>query len=313
MPRPFKGSPVLVAGILAVVAWRASGAAEPFAAPEHGTVIEAPGARLYVEVRGTGDGLPLLVVNGGPGFDHDYLHISDAWDLLAAERRVVFYDQRGNGRSPGLVEGQSCTLADQIEDLEAVRAYIGAEKIDLLGHSWGGYLVMAYAARHPERIAHLVICDSAAPKWSDTRFIFNEIYPEVSEKWERLNFADALGDEDASETIMTHYFSMLFVSPAMRDLYVAHASEYDYTRSINETLNADLARFDLNPELPKFDFPTLVLTGRFDANVAPLTAWEIHKAIPDSKFVVFEKSGHLPFLEERDEFVRTVDGFLSGN
>lgn len=307
-----KPSPVIVAGILAVAAWRASGAAEPFATPEHGTVIEAPGARLYVEVRGAGDGIPLLAVNGGPGFDHDYLHISDAWDLLAEKRRVVFYDQRGNGRSPALVEGQSCTLADQIEDLEAVRAHIGAEKIDLLGHSWGGYLVMAYAARHPERIAHLVICDSAAPKWSDTRFIFSEIYPEISEKWDRLNFADTLGDEAASDAIMSHYFSMLFVSPAMRDLYAAHATEYDYSRSINEALNADLARFDLNPELPKFDFPTLVLTGRFDANVAPSTAWAIHKAIPGSEFVAFEKSGHLPFLEERDEFVRTVEDFLSG-
>jgi len=301
---------IVVAGFLAVVAWHAAGAAEPFSSPEHGTVIEAPGARLYVEVRGAGDGIPLLVVNGGPGFDHDYLHISDAWDLLAAERSVVFYDQRGNGRSPALAEGQSCTLADQIEDLEAVRAYVGAEKIDLLGHSWGGYLVMAYAARHPEHIAHLVICDSAAPKWPDTRYVFDDLYPETWEKWKGLDFADALGDQEASDAIMRHYMSMLFVSPEMRDLFLAHASEYHYTRRVNETLDADLARFDLNPELPKFDFPTLVLTGRFDANVAPSTAWKIHKEIPGSKFVAFEKSGHFPFLEERDAFVRTVDDFL---
>lgn len=284
----------------------------PAFAIEKGEVIEGPSAKIYVEVRGAGNGVPLVVVNGGPGFDHSYLHVSDAWDLLAMTRRVVFYDQRGNGRSPELESGQSCVLADQIEDLEAVRAHLGEEKIDLLGHSWGGYLVMAYAARHPEHVARLVICDSAAPRWSDTKFIFDDIYPDVSERWERLNFADTLGDKDAADEIMRHYFSMLFVSTDMRDAFLANAA-FEYSRPINEALNADLARFDLNPELGKFTFPTLVLTGRFDANVAPSTAWKIHKAIPGSKFVVFEKSGHLPFLEEKDAFVRVVGEFLARN
>lgn len=279
---------------------------------EKGALIEAPGAKLYVEVRGSGNATPLIVINGGPGFDHGYLHISDAWDMLAKNRRVVFYDQRGNGRSPALAPGQSCTLADQIEDLDAVRRHIGADKVDLLGHSYGGYLVMAYGARHPEHVSRLVICDSAAPKWSDTKFIFDDIYPETSEEWERLNFEDALGDKTAAARSMDLYFSMLFVSAEMRDLFMSRASEYSYSREINEMLNADMSRFDLNPELADFDFPTLVLTGRFDANVAPSTAWHIHKAIPGSEFVAFEKSGHLPFLEEKELFVRVVESFLSG-
>jgi len=157
-----------------------------------------------------------------------------------------------------------------------------------------------------------VVCDSAAPKWSDTKFIFSEVYPEISEEWEGLNFEDALGDEEAAARTMQLYFSMLFVSAEMRDLFASRAAEYDYDRSINEMLNADMARYDLNPELRDFDFPALVITGRFDANVAPSTAWEIHKAIPNSRFVVFENSGHLPFLEEKEAFVRTVEGFLSG-
>src|SRR5215204_1557237 len=59
-------------------------------------------------------------------------------------------------------------------------------------------------------------------------------------------------------------------------------------------LNADLARYDLNPELPQFGFPVLVGTGRHDLNVAPAVAYRTHKAIPGSRFVVFEKSGHTP-------------------
>ena len=58
--------------------------------------------------------------------------------------------------------------------------------------------------------------------------------------------------------------------------------------------------------------PTLVLTGRFDMNVAPSTAWRIHRAIPNSRFAVFERSGHLPFFEEPEAFVSAVEAFLDG-
>jgi len=68
---------------------------------------------------------------------------------------------------------------------------------------------------------------------------------------------------------------------------------------------------DLGPELGKFHFPTLVLTGRFDANVAPSVAWKIHRGIPGSEFTVFERSGHLPFYEEPAAFLERVERFLA--
>src|SRR4029079_17600722 len=106
-------------------------------------------------------------------------------------------DQRGNGRSGALAKGESCTLADQIADLEALRVELRAPTMDLLGHSWGGYLVMAYAARHPERVAHLVIADSAAPKIQDTFFAFKNFFPEKTREEDGLAFAVELGDPKA--------------------------------------------------------------------------------------------------------------------
>src|SRR5262245_50851755 len=159
------------------------------APPEQGASFDAGGVTIWYEVRGGGAGTPLVVVNGGPGFDHGYLHCSECWDRLAEGRRVVFYDQRGNGRSGELKEGQSCTLVDQIADLEALRVRLNLERMDLLGHSWGGYLVMAYAARQPERIAHLLIVDSAAPKIQDTAFLFKYLYPETQAREDALAFA----------------------------------------------------------------------------------------------------------------------------
>jgi len=280
--------------------------------PEKGETFKTSDLSIYYEVRGAGAGTPLLIVNGGPGFDHSYVHCSDAWDVLAEDRNVVFYDQRGNGRSSPLKAGQSCTLADQIDDLEALRAHLGFEKIDLLGHSWGGFLVMAYAARHPLRIAHLVIVDSAAPKWQDTVFLFKDVHPETVAREDGYAFAVELGDPEAIKADLNEYFSMNFYSPEKRAAFLAGSANYRFTQSVNKAVDNDVRRFDLNPELPKFHFPTLVVTGRYDFNVAPSVAWKIHKAIPGSRFHVFEKSGHLPYFEERDEFLRVLKAFLAG-
>lgn len=282
------------------------------ATAENGQTFDGPAGKLYYEVTGGGSGVPLSLVNGGPGFDHTYLHIATAWDALAKGRRIVFYDQRGNGRSAPLKPGQSCTLADQIDDLEALRAHLGFDKFDILGHSWGGFLTVAYAARHPEHIAHMILVDSAAPKWSDTIFLFDQVFPETTERRAAVAFANELGDKAASDTSIREYLTMLFYSPEKRDAFVAQLGPGAFNKEVNQKVDADLARFDLNPELRKFRFPVLVITGRHDMNVAPLVAYRIHNTIAGSKFVVFERSGHIPFYEEPEAFVRAVEEFLQG-
>jgi proline iminopeptidase len=304
----FVAAPVLVAAMTIAGGTVAVGA--PAGAPEKGQTFDTGGVSIYYEVIGSGPRTPLVLVNGGPGFDHAYLHCSDSWDRLAANRRMIFYDQRGNGRSGPLREGQSCLLVDQIADLDALRAHLGLEKMDLLGHSWGGYLIMAYAARHPDRIAHLLIVDSAAPKIQDTVFLFKNIFPETVSREDGLAFAVELGDEAAIAADLREYLSMLFYTPAARDAMLARTAELKFRQSVNKSVWNDLQRFDLNPELPKFRFPTLVVTGRYDFNVAPSVAWAIHRAIPGSEFAVFEKSGHLPFCEESAAFSARVEQFL---
>lgn len=283
-----------------------------FAREENGKTFEAPGATIYYEVFGSGAGTPLFVVNGGPGFDHTYLHVSPAWDALGKSRRVVMYDQRGTGRSTGEHKGQALTLKDQIDDLDALRAHLGADRMELLGHSWGGYLVMAYAAMHPEHVAHLFIMDSAAPRWKDIIFLFKEVFPEGTAREDALAFVDEMGDKNAARASLLEYLSMLFYAPEKRDGFLAAVSPSVYTRDVNRAVNADLDRVDLNPEIQKFKFPVLVITGRYDMNVAPLVAYKIHQGIPGSKFRVFERSGHLPFYEEPDAFVQAVEEFLAG-
>ncbi len=284
------------------------------AADSHpGQMFKTSGMSLYYEVIGTAKGTPLVVANGGPGFDHSYLHLSDVWDTIAKTRQVVLYDQRGNGRSSPIEHGRSCTLKDQVEDLEALRAHLGADRIDLLGHSWGGFLVMAYAARFPQHIQHLMIVDSAAPKWSDTVFLFKDIFPEGVEREAGQDFATQMGDKGAAKVALREYLSMLFYSPEKRDAALSKMTDVDENREVNESINHDLQRYDLNPELAKFHFPVIVITGRYDINVAPVVAYKIHKSIAGSKFAVFDRSGHMPFYEEPEKFADTIQSFLAGS
>jgi proline iminopeptidase len=282
---------------------------------ERGTTFQAPGATIYYEVFGSGAGTPLFVANGGPGFDHFYLHVSDAWDTLGQNRKIVMWDQRGTGKSGPLKSGQTCTLADQINDLDALRAHLGYDKIDLLGHSWGGFLAMAYGSRFPQHIERLIILDSAAPRWKDTLFLFHDVFPDVTAKEDANAFTADLREKDseaARKASTELYLTMLFYSQEHRDEFVKKMAEDKEYYNINRLVNEDVQRFDLNPEIKKFRFPVLVGCGRFDMNVAPVIAYNIHEEIPGSRFVVFERSGHLPFYEQAEQFVTVMNQFLSG-
>lgn len=279
---------------------------------ESGKFFPSQEVTLYYEVRGSSAGTPLVVINGGPGVEHSYMHSTlhpvSALDELAMDRPVVFYDQRGVGKSPALQVGQSCVIEDQVADLEALREYLGKQRINILGHSFGGYLAIAYAARYPERIERLILCNSAAAKFSDTVFLFAKVFPETHERMAAIQIID----EATKKAAFMHYFSMLFYSPKNRDTYLAQVAEVNANTEIGDKLLKDMEVLDFTPVLATFRFPTLVITGRFDMNVAPSVAYAMHKAIPGSRFVVFEESGHMPFYEEQESFVQTVGRFLSG-
>jgi proline iminopeptidase len=277
---------------------------------ENGKVFQGTGANIYYEVIGSGSGTPLILANGGPGFDHMYFHVTNAWNEIARTRPVVFYDQRGNGRSGALKEGQTCNLADQVQDLDELVDHLGYEKIDLLGGSWGGYLAMAFAIKHPEKMERLILVDSAAPKFSDTAFRFNDIFPDKIA--EEDNNTKTLSAKEASDKNMRIYFSMIFYSEEKRDGFIAKSPTFAIDNKVGRMIINDIRDRDLNPDIAKFKFPVLVITGRFDINVAPTTAYKIHQTIPGSQFVVFEKSGHLPFYEESDKFVRVMNQFMTG-
>src|SRR5580700_8654536 len=179
-----------------------------------------------------------LCVSASPQHEEN----GQTFDAPGKNRHIIFYDQRGDGRSSPLKPGQSCNLADQIADLEALRAHLGFEKWDMLGHSWGGYLSMAYSARYPHHIAHLMIVDSAAPKWSDTLFLFSQIFPEITNRRAGYTFADEMGDQAASDASIHDYLTMLFYSAEKRDAFLRQVGPGAFHKDASQAVMSDLPR-----------------------------------------------------------------------
>lgn len=266
-------------------------------------VVPTPDVNIAYEVYGTPTAAtPVIIANGGPGLSHAYLIQNDMWTHLSKTRQVVFYDQRGTGKSVPLKTGASQSIESQIADLEAVRAKFGFAKFNLVGDSYGGFLAMAYAAAHPEHVEKLVLSDSAAPAMKDIVRVLPQVFPDLNNN----------RSSDPEEQLRNH-FRMLFYDEAKRDAYLAGAKDLGLAPGVGAAVGKAISKVDLTPQLPKFAFPTLVITGRYDMNVAPLTAWKIYKAIPGAKFVVFAKSGHLPSYEEPDKYLQVLQDFFSGN
>jgi proline iminopeptidase len=275
-------------------------------------IVHTPDVDLAYEIYGApSSATPVIIANGGPGFSHTYLLQNDVFTArLAHDRQIVFYDQRGNGKSKLLNPAAPQDMNAQVSDLDAIRAKLGFQKFDLIGHSWGGLLAMGYASAHPEHLEKLVLIDSAAPAWKQTLFLFGQVFPDVGAKDKEVN--EKLGKTpEAAKEHLANYFSMLFYSQENHDRFLAGITDPGQNSAVNAAVNKAIANLDLNPELPKFAFPTLVMHGRFDMNVAVLTAWKTYKAIPGAKIVIFAKSGHLPFYEESDKFTQTLTSFLA--
>lgn len=252
---------------------------------------------------------PVVAVNGGPGLTHAYMVQNDLWERLSERRKIVFYDQRGNGRSIRLAPGAPQTLDAQIADLEALRTSLHAETIDLVGDSFGGLIVLAYTLAHPTHVRHLIVSDGL-PGWPAIVHPLPDVFPDLEAKEDADNNGKAEGKISEDRAFRVH-IRECFYSPEKAAQYLANFHDLGYDAAVNKQVGSATQFVDLSPQLGSITVPTLILTGRFDVNVAPVTAWRMAHAIPGAELHIFEHSGHLPSYEEPDEYLKNVLDFLS--
>jgi proline iminopeptidase len=284
------------------------------------TSLDVGRARLFV--RSIGHGPPLVVVHGGPDFDHEYL--LPEFDGLARDVRVVFYDQRGRGRSFHGEGPDDVSLAGELDDMEAVCAWTDAERVAVLGHSFGGLLASAFAARRPERVSHLILFHTAPVSHAGRLALDVELAArttaEMAARMAQIA-ADPVyqaGDVALDAERYRLHFGRTVRDPAVLEEIVGRLrraftpASIVAARSIEDRLYAetwDLAGFDLLPALSQLTVPVLIVHGEDDFVPAGIPR-EIADAIPRSRFEVLPTS-HFSYIERPAQVTALILDFLA--
>lgn len=275
--------------------------------PATETTLTVRGVELFV--RRIGSGPPAVVLHGGPGAHHDYL--LPGFDALADGRELVYYDQRGGGRSP-VPRDVPVGWTEQVADLEALRAALGLRRMTIAGYSWGGLLALLYALAHVERVERLALI-SPAPSWRAAREKFEERFSRRNLEPEFQEARRALRESGLRERDPEAYQRRIFelsVAPYFHDPRLAHdLTSFRITGRTQQEVWSSLGDFDLRERLPALrGIPSLILHGEDDP--IPLEASRVTASLIGAELHPVSRCGHVPYVEAPGEFVRVVGGFL---
>ncbi|WP_341201164.1 proline iminopeptidase-family hydrolase [Planomicrobium okeanokoites] len=273
--------------------------------------IEVNGGNVWYRITGKGQGIPLLVLHGGPGSKSSD---SDPLRQLGTDRPVIQYDQLGSGNSDRPTDNSLWTVERFVEELEQVVEALGLEEFHLLGHSWGTMLAASYLFKNPKGVRSVIFSGPAldAQRWErDQRNLLKEFPKDIQESIER---SEREGTTDSAEynEAMTAYYKrhMCRVDPwpegLVEDMKQMNHQVYNYMWGASEfTVTGTLKHFDATDRLGEIKIPALFTCGRYDEATPEATEYYAG-LVPDAEFHVFENSSHMPGIEEPEAYVEVM-------
>jgi proline iminopeptidase len=284
------------------------------------TFATVNGARIWYQIRGRGE--PVVVIPGGPGSSHVYL---TPWlDGLSKVQELVYFDAFGRGKSSRARKREEYSLQRDVDDLEGLREALGFAQWSVLGHSYGGVVAQAYALQHPDSVAKLVLVDTlydtemCQANNDNSNYEFRNQFPE---RWEKLMAIRRQGGISISPEHMKAYdiprellffFDSSNVSKRRSDAFNTDVYYQMVGDDGDFAIGGDLGRFDFKGDLKTLKMPVLIIAGRYDRISIPRFAVRYKDYAPQAAFVMFEKSGHYPFIEEQAKFMEVLLRFLMG-
>ena len=258
--------------------------------------------------RRTGEGVPTVILHGGPGASHDYL--LPGCDLLAEGRELIYYDQRGGGRSP---VGREVAVGwqEHVADLHALKELWGDQPLNLVGYSWGGLLAMLYAIKHPCSVAKLALV-SPAPAWREGRIEYERRYAEITNGPFAMEERRKLRESDLKARDVAAYqrriFELAVIAYFKDPARVSELRGFRLVERVQKGVWDSLGDYDLRGALRRLEIPAVVLHGKDD--VIPWATAEETAECLRAEFTLIPDCGHVPYVEGRETFVRVLDAFL---
>jgi proline-specific peptidase len=279
--------------------------------------LERDGLRTWYRVVGEGSPGrdPLLCLHGGPGSTHNYF--APLEELAADGRAVVFYDQIGCGRS-GRPEGIEWSVAVFLDELAALRAELGLERVHLLGTSWGGMLALEHALSGHGGLTSLVLSSTLASieEWVAEALRLRALLPaDVVDAFERCEEAadyDAPEYRAALDVFDDHYIHRGAIGRPELERMRAGLGKESYRAMVGPSewiVTGALAGWDVRERLGEIETPALVARGAYDMCTEAVAA-TLLAGLPDAREAVFAESSHMPALEEPERYREVVGAFL---
>ena len=277
------------------------------------------GTKIYFDVDGMGlvpdgpemiDRPVLFLLHGGPGGDHA------SFKGTAAELRdvaqLVFIDHRGSGRSSKTDPG-TYTLDNNIDDVDALRDYLGLDRIAVLGSSYGGMVAQGYAIRYPDRVSNLILV-ATSPSYrfmEDAKQIVEECgTPDQKRVCQWLWDGSFESSEQLHEyyRIMGPMYSLTFNEDKFVENWGRGIRSFE---QLNQGFGGFLRSFDFTEQLAQITCPTLVLGGAHDWICPADHSRLLAERIPRAQLKIFRKSAHSIADDEPEAFLAAVRGFLT--
>lgn len=267
-----------------------------------------------------GSGEPIIIIHGGPGMmDSSYL-LPQMLDL-AKTNQVIFYDQRGSGKSlETKINTELMNLEQFTQDLDDLRKSLDLDKVTLLGHSWGGIIAMDYAAKNPDHVSKLILL-SPAPADHIGIIAFEKACEEKTK-----NIAQEIAPIFTSSTIekldieeIKRLYRQVFVNYVYESKDAAKISlDFDKKSAVSSIKSMEVLvettwmhpNFNLLPKLKQISAPTLIIHGKNDL-IASTSIEQIGETIPNAKIIYLAKCGHFPFIEQPEETFAAIHEFIN--
>lgn len=284
---------------------------------DEGKIQLKNGHRVWYRWVGSGGGIPLLTLHGGPGSGHDYL---EPLEVLAKDRPVIFYDQLGCGKSDQPADDSLWRIDRFVEELAEVRRALGLESVHLLGQSWGGMLAIEYMLAQPADVASLILADSCAsmPQLAgEVMRLRLQLPADTVATLERFEVLGNFEHPDYRAAVNVFYSRHVCRRSSKPECLQRTASNlkgnpvYETMNGPNElVIVGNLKDWDRRDRLSEITVPTLIVVGRYD-EVSPVCAETLHRGIAGSQLNIFEHSAHLPHIEEKENYLQIVAAFLA--
>jgi proline iminopeptidase len=287
-----------------------------------GRHVQGSKGKVWIEIIGKGQ--PLFLIAGGPGGAHVGLH---KFDSLSSLFQLIYIDNYGRGKSDVASNVNEYGIDVDVADIEAIRRHLNFEKIAVLGHSYGSIVAQLYALKYPQHVSHLIVANGfhSGQMWQanddNSNHEIKTNYPEV---WLRLM---ALRDSGYISNMPAHY--NVYGEVPYGFLYAYNPNNFlksldkNYPNPFNTALyyqlvgadgdfhvGGDIAAFDCRMQLKTLTMPVLVIAGRYDRVSVPSYAIQYKQYCKQAEFVMFEKSGHNPQVEEPEKLFSILYNFL---